>query len=567
MSRTAHAISATPQDTPAASRARSLRSLVAIVLVFAAAVVCGFWWHTGLDMYPLDDGWAGFAAPQHFSWTDFLFSNRRELRKVPFIIAQALEQDGFTTINTILIGIDILIWTGLFVVLYHVFRKRPLEAFIASALVMLFPNDPTMFWLGAFGVNSSYLLLLWSTAFSFLAIDRNKPSLHVPALLLFFFGVKTYAGFIALPPILVAYLLLRDRPQHPIRRLLKYLTPHALILAIAVAPVLFGAPSEGGRDSRVASFDPALALKGYGKMLENLGYGWADKFFTPAAWMLPYAVYFGLLVAAAMLLLARHRRTGANPITAESTDLRATVIFVGMCVAVIVFGYLPFSVSQIRFNADRALMASRIGFVCLLVAAASHAARRFSPRPLMPLVAVAAGTVVVVFAVNKLSVFDERHERSMYQRVLLSDLAATMPCARSKWPVLLHTAPREFTQRRGGQFLALRPELALRTLYAKRNLKVFTLNDWTMSARPTSGIDRDHVRFGKNVLGPGSVIFQYSFKDGLRPLPNLTIHAGQADEAILTGRPLPAGDCETTPLVQSLLRDRAGYLQHLGLTR
>lgn len=547
-----------------------LRRPALIALAFAAMVVSAFWLHTGLDMYPLDDGWAIFASPQtgHFSWIDFLLSNRRQLRKLPYLAAMALERDGFVTINVILAGIDILTWLGLFVVLYHVFRKKRIEAFVASALIMLFPNDPTMFWLGAFGVNMSYLLVIWSIALACMAIDRNKPLLQLPALLLFFLGVKTYAGFVVLPPIILAYLLLRERPPCPIRTLLRLLIPLAVIVAIAAAPVFLAEPIQRGRDSRVASLDPALILKGFGRMLENLAYGWSGEFFLPSAWMLPYAVCFGLLVATAMWLLAKRRgRIVTSRPGTEAVDVRAAMLFVGMCVAVIVIGYLPFSLSSIRFNPDRALMGARIGYACLLVAAASYAARRLSSRNAMWLVAAAGGALVVLFAVNKLSVFDERYRRSLYQRVFMADLAVAVPCASSRWPLVIHTKPNEFTAQKGGQFLNLRPHFAFRVIYAKNRLQVFTLNPW-MLARFAKRVDQDHIRVGRRVVGPGAVIFEYSFKDGLRYLPNLTVNAGRSPDATtLVGGPIPANDCEITPLVNALRRDRPGYLQQLGLTR
>ena len=146
-----------------------------IVTLAAIAVLAVFWFRPGLDMYPLDDGWVPFSADSlDFDWPSFIWGAGREARLLPYLFARAVESDGFVTINLILIALDTAILVGLFAIFHRLLRGRATPAFIAACVATLFPGDPTMFWLGAFGVNISFALLVWATYLNLRAIDSRR---------------------------------------------------------------------------------------------------------------------------------------------------------------------------------------------------------------------------------------------------------------------------------------------------------------------------------------------------------------------------------------------------------
>lgn len=164
----------------------------ALMLAVAAALVGSFWFRVGLDIYPLDDGWT-FLGPDagRFAWDDFFFGLHRVLRLVPYQFAAALEPDGFRLLNAQLIGLGALSMTGLFLLTRRLLGGRVLPAFLVAGLTILFPNDPTMFWLGAFGVNISYCLMVWASYVGVCAIDRRSLALALPGWAMLYAGART----------------------------------------------------------------------------------------------------------------------------------------------------------------------------------------------------------------------------------------------------------------------------------------------------------------------------------------------------------------------------------------
>jgi hypothetical protein len=537
---------------------------MAMATFAAVAAIACFWVHTGLDMYPLDDGWVGFSKKQGFDWMDFLAGNSRELRILPYMIAQKVEAGGFVTINLILIAINALTLLGLFRICQLLFRGRLVPAFFAAGLAMLFPNDHTMFWLGAFGVNISYLALAWSAAISMNAIRANKPWRQVGAMALLFCGIRTYPGYVFLPLILVSAFLAMQGGWNAYRRgFVRHVLPQWIVVSVALAPTVIAASRGSGREGRVASLDPGMILDGYKAMAANLGWRWMDDLWPIANWAWPYAVLYLALFSMTLLVLHANRRGSLSPAATAPRPAYAPIMVAG--VALIALGYLPYAVSAVRFDAGRALIGSRFGFALLVVAAADWFCNR--PRGVVPgrILAALGVLLLTLFCLNRLAIFDLRLERSIYQRAFLADLVAVVPCPPDKRTVIV-IDQGEFSGRTTGTMLVNRPEFPIRAVYANRRLKAVAVSNPMLARGGSIDPGDGTIVYRHRDLGTSPLLLDYSYASGITHSRGKSFKVGPARQAVaVAGSPLPDRDCEPSPLARALLSRRAEYLDHLGL--
>lgn len=539
---------------------------ISVATVAAAAILFILWSGPGLDMYPLDDGWVSFSSNNlDFQWRDLFFGNSRELRYVPYLIARALEDNGFTVINSILIALDLAVFAGLFAVFYLLLEKRSVPAFVAAGLVMLFPGDPTMFWLGAFGVNISFALLTWATYCNLRAIDRKSVGYQACALLLLYCGIRTYSGYVFLPLIFIPYYVFaRCGRDGLLRGLVRYSLPQLVIFSIALAPTLLGLAAGSGREGHVASLELSSAMAGYKTMFANLGYGWLLRLGATEGISIPSAV--GALAVFTGAVLALGSAQPDKPAGATGHRSPAMLVITGF--AVIMLCYLPFSVSDVRFNAGRALMGSRVGFFLILVVVGDWIYRKLPRSRYVSSVfsAIAIGTLTV-FALGSLSLFQARHRQSLFQRVFLADLAAVVPCP-PKRPIVIVAGPREFGRRTGGSMLVNRPRFPIRTMYANSRVNAYVVSNFMLSRNGRLDPSDGTVVYKGVDLGSEPLLLRYSFASGFRHVMRVSVRVGhERQRATIRGTKLPAKACSATPLMHSLLDDRDTYLKALDLHR
>lgn len=536
---------------------------MAVAMIAAVAAIACFWMRTGLDMYPLDDGWVGFSKRQGFDWMDFLAGSSRELRILPYAIAKKVEADGFVTINLILIAINALTLLGLFRICRLLFRGRLVAAWFAACLAMLFPNDHTMFWLGAFGVNISYLTLVWSAAISMDAIGANKPWHQAAAMALLFCGIRTYPGYVFLPLVLVSTFLAMHGGWNAYRRgFVRHVLPQWAVVLLALAPTLFSASRGVGREGRVASLDPAMILDGYKAMAANLGWRWMDDLWPVAHWAWPYALFYLALFMVTLLVL-HHGTRGVTGSPGAAPRPAYAMIMVGG-VTLIALGYLPYAVSTVRFDAGRALIGSRFGLALLLVAAADWFCNR--PGTVVPgrILATLGALLLTLFCLNRLAIFDRRFEQSIYQRAFLADLVAALPCPDTHTFIVIDQG--EFSGRTTGTMLVNRPQFPIRVVYANRRLKTVTVSDPLLATGGSIDPSDGTIVYRRRDIGASPLLLHYSFAGGITYSSGKSFKVGRARQAIVVaGSPLPGRECEPTPLARALLERRAEYIEHLQL--
>jgi hypothetical protein len=538
-----------------------------IVLLTAAAVMALLWGVPGLDMYPLDDGWVSFSSGRlDFNWPDFFLGNSRELRYVPYLIARTLESDGFRTINIILIGLDLSIFVGLFAVFHVLLDRRRVPAFVAAGLAMLFPGDHTMFWLGAFGVNVSYALLVWATYFGLVAIDRNSLARQACGLVLFYCGIRTYSGYVFLPLVFVGYYVFATFGWRGLLRgFARHSLPQLLVFSLAFAPTMIGLAAGSGREGHVASLELAPAFDGYVAMFANLGYGWIR---TLAGLLksisIPATLALLALFTAAVWALGTRRDDPQD----DRRQTRSRVALVLACLAVIVLCYLPFSVSDVRFNAARALMGSRAGYFLLLVALADWVYRRLPQRAYSAWAFALLGVgLLTAFGAASQSLFQARSRQSLYQRVFLADLAAVVPCAPAQALVIV-AGPKVLGRNTGGSMLVNRPQFPIRTMYGNHRVQARVITNFMLMRGGRLDPSDGTVIYKRADLGSNSLLLRYSFATGFEHVNRVVVRVGhKRKRVVIHGSELPGDACRPTPLMQSLLRDRPRYLQALGLHR
>lgn len=532
-----------------------------VVLIAAVAAITSFWIRTGLNMYPLDDGWvsSSFGNPK-FDIAHFLLTNSRELRNLPFILANAIDPNNFRAINAILIGINVLTFLGLFRICRYLLPGRIVAAFMAASLAMMFPNDHTMFWLGAFGVNLSYLLLVWSTVAAFAAIEGKRPWLHLASLVLLFCGIKTYPGYIFLPLVLVSgFLFMHGGARAYLRGFARHILPQWLIFVVALVPTVRGMMRGSGREGHVASMDIGQVFAGYREMFANLLWRWYGELWPIARWMVPYAIFFVVLFAVAVLLLHRFDKRIAPRYSNR-------IALIAICAALVLLCYVPYSVSDIRFDHARALIASRFGLVVMLVAIVDWWQLRYG-RPFTAAGLCAGGVALLtLFCLNRLSFFDARHERSIYQRILLADLADAVPCPAPDTPILLVIRQGEFSDGKGGKMLINRPQYLLRTVYANDEIDAYTVSNWLLGAHGRIDPADGTIVYRRRDIGPEPLLLHYEFATGVKHVMRARFRIGPDRRWVtITGSRVPASSCNPTPLANALVQQRDEYLDHLKL--
>jgi hypothetical protein len=340
----------------------------------------------------------------------------------------------------------------------------------------------------------------------------------------------------------------------------------ALASLLAFLPLAIRLLAKSGYESARASVEAPQMLEGWHSMLARLGYRWIQDLWPIADWMWPYALLLFGIVMGAIAALGWSR---TSPHTRHALDPGLPVMVLG-CVAVVVLGYVPYSFTDIRLNEGRALMGSRLGAVLLLVSVATAAWDRFAAkgRAALPLAHIPAALLITLFALNKLELFDARHQRTVYQKVFLSDLAVQFPCLPSDVPILVVHAAGEFGRDTDGGTLLTRPVYPIQVVFGNRSLQVLSVNAHVLrrfgSADPG---ERGFTFRGRRIDG-NPLLLEYSYASGITHLDRIVLPVGANRTLVaLEGAPLPGESCIRAPLVNALRGRNQDYLAKLGIER
>jgi hypothetical protein len=235
--------------------------------------VAYFWSVLGNNYTPVNDGWVSVSKFYQISAPDScVFPQKigaRYVRTIPFILASKLDDVGFTTLNTFLILVNVLTGLGIFLVLNKIFPDKTLLSSVSSVLIMYFPYDGTMFWIGAFGVNLGYLLSIYALYFFICSVEDSSRAKFWVALFLMVASIRTYPGYLPVQALVLSLYLFFDK-KISWRRWWTQAGLFFLIWTIGLVQFAENAISGRGREGNVADFALNGVLNGFSHAIRHL---------------------------------------------------------------------------------------------------------------------------------------------------------------------------------------------------------------------------------------------------------------------------------------------------------
>jgi hypothetical protein len=200
-----------PQPEIAASipntRARTGRRTL-VVLAGLAALTVALWLPFGWNVAPLLDSWSLLLWVDSGARPFFVpdVAPTRPLTYIPWIVSLLLTPDSFVGHNLLFAAILVGTGAAMYAVMRRVLPGQPIAAWLAAALIIVFPADHGLFYLDAINIRAALLLLL-AAVYALLEYWR-RPALWrlLGMLAIQAWGVLMYEA--GIPLLLLAPLLL-----------------------------------------------------------------------------------------------------------------------------------------------------------------------------------------------------------------------------------------------------------------------------------------------------------------------------------------------------------------------
>ena len=515
-------------------------------VIFINLIALTYLWSIlGPNYTPVNDAWVQLTNLEvgHFSvrwffekalWAD----GDRVFQAIPYVFANIFGGDTLKILNVQLLFINLLTAVGIFFVLLQFFQKKYLFCTIASLLVMYYPGDGTMFWLGAFGVNLGLLFCVYSLLFFFRALEFRTYLPLALSLLLLFASCRSYSGQIPfLISVLLVYLLLK-RSDWKLWwwKAGIYFFVSAYFLASYAANALSGR----GREGATASFDVSSIFTGFMYAVKNLYIGTLKNIYT-----IEYdhiAIVLVIIVFGFFLFyIIDKNNTRASSVHAgergDSFQKYLTVLAI-VSLLIAIAGYAPFSVSSVRFGTERQLLFARPGVVILYCAILfilfEQIGRKYHKiesigKPLV--LALILGLSVM----SKGGIAAEYARDSEIQRIFLGDMAITMPEINENPSIVIYVETHELKIKFA--MLLNRPEFPVRYLYMRNDLDVITISPFFLKR---FGFEYDGEIFstrGRRMLVNNLVVLKYSLDEGFEILDELKIQNNDDSKEVIIKSP------------------------------
>lgn len=556
-------------------RCTHVRGWYAVIIQATCAVllVCEPWVRNGLRFYPLNDGWVSLSNQAHFQFYRFIFGSDRDLRIVPFMIAKSFPDHVVQVLNIELILLDVTVFAGLYFLTRKVLRATLLESFFVASLSFLFPNDVTRYWLGAFGVHISWALMLWSTIFLVVGHKRKSSWRKVIGLIFLFCAARTYSGYIALPILAVAFVAIDESCtiSHAWRNMVRTLSLPFLVLFLALAGTVVATLRGAGRSGQVADFQIKEIIQGFVVQAEYLSGGWISDFINHIS-VQPLDIIFSFCVVAiccVILLLIEGVRSSSSLVSESGRSglgecVSGRVILVmSFCVCILILGYLPYSVSDIRMGHGRQLILARVGLCMALVFTLSWLSHIWSKHYAKIVLVLFFIPLVVFFCLNSYSIFEERVNGSRHQLVFAADMLEAHPCPPIRDGVLIYSNIGEYKFSNGSMLLN-RPQYIMRYFYGVKHVSVASTNRFFLSYFKAS-IQGSTLRYrGYSFRAHDTAAYLYSFKEGLKRMNKVRL---PHDAGAFYPRFSPSTNCQLTPQAGKIMNAKSSLLRDLHLTR
>lgn len=512
---------------------------VALIVFLLNMLVIGYFWSVlGKNYTPVNDGWvnvSSFNTPDSRDKIRFpKWSNARAVRGIPFILAAKFEGNGFTPINLFLVTINIFTGLGIFLVLDRFFPQKVLFTSISSLLIMFYPYDGTMFWLGAFGVNLGYLLCIYSLYYVIRSIDDFSNYKFWVAILLLLASGRTYPGYLPFQLLVfILYLFL-------IKGSWKAWWPKAALF-IAVWGVGFvnfalNASSGHGREGKVVNFELSEVLKGFGHAFQQLYVGVHAKLWEiQPAQLEPMAIVVVLLVAGALYAFARTTVTESSILTVGKEYQKIILSLTVIAPLILIVGYFPYAVSDVRYGTDRQFLFARPGVVLFFVAILFWFLFSVVKRKrVTEILLVVLSSLLIGLSINaKTKIAHEYAIGSQVERIFLGDIAELMPRIEKNPYLLVYFENNDVIVNRKVLMLLNRPQYLFGYLYEQRGLDVVGANRFLLKRYNIKVHDNMVQIKGQNIPMERLLVIGYSLARGARILDQLKIPVGKKREEVV----------------------------------
>lgn len=422
----------------------------------------------GASFSPVNDAWVSLSVDYSshgaslFS-LEWLIEKQRYFRMIPFVVNSYFDVEGFYVLKLILFFITLFTMVGVYKV-FSLFCKWYI-AFALSAIFIVFPFDHTLFWLGAFGVNISLCFFVWSTYFLLLYFVASSRALYLFLGCFFFFVSNlTYPGPVLILPalfLLFAFFFFRSFVRN-----FRVFSLIALSYLFSLLPFFLGLIYSTGRNSNVASYDLSLALEGFSSAIKKTYF---DSFLVVSDMNSIFPILFSLMLFASFFVFRSISFQGENSLSRNYGFALALVV------AVFVAGYLPYSLSDIRFNSGRVLLFSRFSFVILLAVFFTYIDSKIKFGELC--VSLIFALIFSAFFSSKIDLANRYSDTSAEVRFFVSEVSKLVPGYSGDGKFFIYVDKGKV---KPPSMLINRPAPVLRYLYSDPNLLAISGNRYNL---------------------------------------------------------------------------------------
>ena len=504
------------------------------VVVLAANLICVayLWSYLGFDYTPVNDGWVGvvnFDGQQDRAGPLELadLSNERMVRSVPFRIWGKAGSNDFSVLIAQLMLVNVFTGLGLYLIISRFVSNR-LYCAAASLLMMYYPFDGTMFWIGAFGVNFGFVLAIYSLVLLFRSIETRSIALYLPGLALLLASGRTYPGYLPLlASVLVLFLWIRRQEWRT--WLGKAIVYWAVFFAL-LASFAKNAVTGSGREGSVAEFDVAGVLDGFAFAFQHAYVESVRRLFEVEV-VSGGVVVAAIGVAAVLVYLGVTSHQDGNDAGQESSErqFRKVVLVLAVVAPLLLMaGYAPYAFTDIRIGTNRQMLFARLSVVMFYMAIIFWlVGAMIRNRARAALLTAVVSAVLLGMSLEAKSVLAKEYaDASEVERIFLGDLAEAAPSFVGDPYILLYLEDDVVVNDKA-VMLINRPQYLLSYLYGKRRMQVKAMTRYLWVKNDVQVVGDDLVIRNLRIKKDSVLALRYGLRSGLQVIDQLDVPAGR----------------------------------------
>lgn len=496
----------------------------AIPYIFINCIILFYLWSIlGIEYTPVNDAWVSTYYAEFFQTKENWFQNPRVFRMIPFWIASELSGEGFLTINVFLLTINLLTSVTIYQIINKVFNANAVFSAASALLIMYFPYDGTMFWLGAFGVNLGFLFALLSLYYFVSSVRSDSWFLLVISSLFLLASFRTYPGYIPFLLVITSLFLLFEKERW--RRWWTKALVFVSAWLISFVLLLSDITSASSRESKVADFSPLEVLHGFYHAFKHLYWGVLSKLISGVGGLEGLSLILILVVTVFFFYLIRGERELPNTVKLGETFYKNILLHMLWIAPIIVFfGYAPYAVTELRFGVDRQFLFAKFGIAILLVSLIFWLCYKFiKSDKYRPVAILFASTLTIGSSVQfKAGIAEDYSYASKLERIFLGDLAESLPLIRPDVTLLIYFED-DVVLNKQSHMLINRPQYLVSYLYQQPSMQVVATNDYLWN-RFTPKIKDESIFYRQHQLNLNNLlVLKYSSGSGFNIMRQLTM--------------------------------------------